>query len=482
MTSSTFEYAPAPESRVDRRHRAVLRPVHRRRVRRRRDGKLVQDRQPGHRGGARRGRRGRRRRRRPRRQGRPPGATSRSGAGCPAAERAKYLFRIARHHPGALPRARRAGVARQRQADQGVPRRRRPAGRGALLLLRGLGRQARLRRLRARPAAARRRRPGHPVELPAADAGVEDRAGAGLRQHRRAQAGRDHPADRAAVRRDLPAGRPAAGRRQHRHRRRRHRPGAGRATRTSTRSRSPARPRSAGRSPARSPAPARRSPSSSAARPPTSSSTTPRSTRPSRASSTASSSTRATSAAPAPACWCRSRSHDEVLAPAQAPDGARCASATRSTRTPTSARSTPPSSSPGSASCPTSARPRAPSAGRRRASCPSAASGSRRRSSPASRQAHRIAREEIFGPVLSVLTFRTPTRRSPRPTTRRTACRPASGPRRARGSSGWPNQLRAGVVWANTFNKFDPTSPFGGYKESGYGREGGRHGLEAYLR
>ncbi len=44
------------------------------------------------------------------------------------------------------------------------------------------------------------------------------------------------------------------------------------------------------------------------------------------------------------------------------------------------------------------------------------------------------------------------------------------------------NQMRAGVVWANTFNKFDPTSPFGGYKESGYGREGGRHGLEAYLK
>ena len=44
------------------------------------------------------------------------------------------------------------------------------------------------------------------------------------------------------------------------------------------------------------------------------------------------------------------------------------------------------------------------------------------------------------------------------------------------------DQLRAGVVWANTFNKFDPTSPFGGYKESGYGREGGRHGLEAYLK
>ena len=82
-----------------------------------------------------------------------------------------------------------------------------------------------------RPAAARRGRPGHPVELPAADAGLEDRARAGLRQHRGAQAGRDHAADRAAVRRDLPAGRPAARRRQHRHRRRRHRAGAGRPPR-----------------------------------------------------------------------------------------------------------------------------------------------------------------------------------------------------------------------------------------------------------
>ena len=69
------------------------------------------------------------------------------------------------------------------------------------------------------------------------------------------------------------------------------------------------------------------------------------------------------------------------------------------------------------------------------------------------------------------------TRRSPRRTTPPTASRPASGRRRARGSSRSPNQLRAGVVWANTFNKFDPTSPFGGYKQSGYGREGGRHGL-----
>ena len=95
------------------------------------------------------------------------------------------------HPPGARARARRARVARQRQADQGVARRRRPARRGVLLLLRRLGRQARARRLRPRPAAARRRRPGHPVELPAADARVEDRPGARVRQHGRAQAGRD---------------------------------------------------------------------------------------------------------------------------------------------------------------------------------------------------------------------------------------------------------------------------------------------------
>ncbi len=63
----------------------------------------------------------------------------------------------------------------------------------------------------------------------------------------------------------------------------------------------------------------------------------------------------------------------------------------------------------------------------------------------------------------------------------RTACRRASGPTRAPRASGVAQQLRAGVVWANTFNKFDPTAPFGGYKESGFGREGGRQGLLAYL-
>jgi acyl-CoA reductase-like NAD-dependent aldehyde dehydrogenase len=96
-------------------------------------------------------------------------------------------------------------------------------------------------------------------------------------------------------------------------------------------------------------------------------------------------------------------------------------------------------------------------------------------------QAHRIAREEIFGPVLSVLTFRTPSE----------AIEKANNTPYGLSAGIWTEKgsrilkmaaaMRAGVVWANTFNRFDPTSPFGGYKESGYGREGGRHGLAAYL-
>jgi aldehyde dehydrogenase (NAD+) len=96
-------------------------------------------------------------------------------------------------------------------------------------------------------------------------------------------------------------------------------------------------------------------------------------------------------------------------------------------------------------------------------------------------QSHRIAREEIFGPVLSVLTFRTPTEAVEK--ANNTPYGLSAGVWTEKGSRIlWMAQkLRAGVVWANTFNRFDPTSPFGGYKESGYGREGGRHGLEAYL-
>ena len=96
-------------------------------------------------------------------------------------------------------------------------------------------------------------------------------------------------------------------------------------------------------------------------------------------------------------------------------------------------------------------------------------------------QAHRIAREEIFGPVLSVLTFRTPDEAIEK--ANNTPYGLSAGVWTDKGSRilFMADRLRAGVIWANTFNKFDPTSPFGGYKESGFGREGGRHGLQEYL-
>ncbi|HZA82512.1 MAG TPA: aldehyde dehydrogenase family protein [Actinomycetes bacterium] len=96
-------------------------------------------------------------------------------------------------------------------------------------------------------------------------------------------------------------------------------------------------------------------------------------------------------------------------------------------------------------------------------------------------QSYRIAQEEIFGPVLSVLTFRTPDEAVEK--ANNTPFGLSAGVWTDKGSRilELANRLRAGVVWANTFNRFDPTSPFGGYRESGFGREGGRHGLAAYL-
>lgn len=96
-------------------------------------------------------------------------------------------------------------------------------------------------------------------------------------------------------------------------------------------------------------------------------------------------------------------------------------------------------------------------------------------------QSYRIAQEEIFGPVLSVLTFRTPDEAIEK--ANNTPYGLSAGVWTDKGSRIlWAAQrLRAGVVWANTYNRFDPASPFGGYKESGFGREGGRHGLEPYL-
>ena len=96
-------------------------------------------------------------------------------------------------------------------------------------------------------------------------------------------------------------------------------------------------------------------------------------------------------------------------------------------------------------------------------------------------QTHRIAREEIFGPVLSVLTFRTPDEAVEK--ANNTPYGLSAGVWTEKGSRilWMAERLRAGIVWANTFNRFDPASPFGGYKESGFGREGGIQGLGAYL-
>ena len=95
---------------------------------------------------------------------------------------------------------------------------------------------------------------------------------------------------------------------------------------------------------------------------------------------------------------------------------------------------------------------------------------------------HRIAQEEIFGPVLSILTFRTPEE----------AIEKANNTPYGLSAGVWTDkgsrilkmsaELKAGVVWANTYNKFDPASPFGGFKESGFGREGGKQGLLDYAR
>ncbi len=97
-------------------------------------------------------------------------------------------------------------------------------------------------------------------------------------------------------------------------------------------------------------------------------------------------------------------------------------------------------------------------------------------------QSHRIAKEEIFGPVLSVLTFRTPDEAIEKANNTAYGLSAGVWTEKASKVFAMVRALKAGVVWANTFNRFDPASPFGGYKESGFGREGGMHGLHAYVR
>jgi aldehyde dehydrogenase (NAD+) len=97
-------------------------------------------------------------------------------------------------------------------------------------------------------------------------------------------------------------------------------------------------------------------------------------------------------------------------------------------------------------------------------------------------QSHRIAREEIFGPVLSVLTFRTPAEAIEKANNTAYGLSAGIWTEKASKVFAMVQAMKAGVIWANTFNRFDPTAPFGGYKESGFGREGGMHGLHAYVR
>ena len=122
------------------------------------------------------------------------------------------------------------------------------------------------------------------------------------------------------------------------------------------------------------------------------------------------------------------------------------------------------------------------SAARSRARCPSAATGSPRRCSPTSRPPTASPCEEIFGPVVSVLSFRTQAEAIEKANNSRYGL--AAGIWTDKGAKAFEvaGALRAGVVWQNTYNHFDPTAAFGGYKESGFGREGGPAGLRPYLQ
>ena len=97
-------------------------------------------------------------------------------------------------------------------------------------------------------------------------------------------------------------------------------------------------------------------------------------------------------------------------------------------------------------------------------------------------QSNIIAQEEIFGPVLTIQTFRTVDEVIQKANNSPYGL--AAGIWSEKGSQIFnvSSKLKAGVIWANTYNKFDPTSPFGGYKESGFGREGGMHGLASYVK
>ena len=343
--------------------------------------------QPGHRGAGGRGRLRRRGRRRRRRRGRARRRSPSWAQAARAASAAKYLFRIAR-----LIQERARELAVVESLDGGKPIRESrdvdiPLAAAHFFYYAGWADKLAVRRRRARGRAARRRRADRAVELPAADGGLEARARAGVRQHRGPQAGRDDAADRAAAGRDLPGGRAARRRGEHRHRRRGRRaprscaPDVDKVAFTGSTAVGKdiqARARRAAASGSRS---------SSAASRPTSSSRTPRSTRRSRASSQGIFFNQGhVCCAGLAAAASRSRVADEVIAQAVGPHAACCASATRSTRTPTSARSTRAEQLERiEALVAAGERGGRGAAHDRLRRCPSAATGSRRRSSPTSR-------------------------------------------------------------------------------------------------
>ncbi len=203
-TKIVWDYAPAPESPEHVRLRDSLRALHRGRVPRpdRRHARAVD--QPGHRGASGRGGIRGAGRRSPRGRG-GPRRSARLGRSQRTRARQVPVSRCAAD-PGTGEGARHRRIHGRRQADPRVARRGRAARRGALLPLRGLGRQALLRDGRPRRRAARRGRADRALELPAADGGLEAGAGARVREHVGAEAGRDHSGHRAAARRDLPGG------------------------------------------------------------------------------------------------------------------------------------------------------------------------------------------------------------------------------------------------------------------------------------
>src|ERR671937_80048 len=424
----------------DRPAARTLRLLRRRRVARA-EGELHDDR-PGERGAARGGRAGDRAGDR----GCSLGCTRglRERLVCAAGLRARKVPVPDRAHPpGTLARVRGTGVVERRQADPRVPRRGpAPLGR-ALFLLRGLGRQARVRVPEPKAGSARRRRSDHPVELPAPDAGLEDRARAGRGEHGRAEAGRDDASLGAALLRRPPPGGAATRGREHRHGRRPGRSGSGQSRGRQGRVHG------------------------------------------------------------------LDRAVEGIINGIYFNQGHVCCAGSRllvqeSIYEPVISKlkrrlQTLRVGDPLDKNTDVGAINSRPQLDKIEELVRSGEEEGAEIYQPPCRlpekgywfvptvftnvaQSYRIAQEEIFGPVLSVLTFRTPDEAVEK--ANNTLYGLSAGVWTEKGSRilSMAQRLRAGVIWANTYNRFDPSSPFGGYKESGFGREGGLHGLEPYLR